>query len=636
MTSDPMAPGAAAVYLNISEVDNDPKHFQSRYARIKVLSEKGKDLATVELPYLKGTWKVTDIKGRTIHPDGTVVPLTGKPADLLSEKSGGKQFGRKVFTLPSVEVGSILEYRYEIHYSDDTFSSPTWEIQRRYLVRKAHYEFKPFGPFMPGGGTDAFDSATNSYLVDEHGHRLDNLIWWKRLPPGVAIQTSPIVGFSVDVTDVPAIPDEEWMPPISTLLYEVGFYYIAANNAMNFWISEANSWAKDVDKFAVPSPEIKAAVSGLIAPADSDLDKARKLYAAVQALENTDYSRKKTASELKELGMKPAAQAEDTWKQKSGSSEEIAMLYLAMLRAAGLTAYPIKVVDRDQGRFDPSHMSLNQLDTTLVQLNSGGESILIDPGEKMCPFGTVNWRHSGTRGIGENPQGTAIATTPQQSYKDNKTTRSGSMTVGPQGEVNGTLSIEMTGQEALRWRQEALRVDAEELKKQFDDNLEKIVPEGVEAHVDQFQGLDNPDATLIATATVKGTLGTVTAKRTMLPGFFFETRSHQPFVNEEKRAVPVDMHYGDIVNSTVTYLLPDGVSVEGTPADADFSWPGHAFYFSTTRPASGQIVVTTSLAKSFAEVKPEAYQDLRGFYQQVAAADQGQVVLAIAAGGTGN
>jgi Domain of Unknown Function with PDB structure (DUF3857) len=109
MTADPKAPGAAAVYLNINEIDNDPRHFQSRYARIKILAERGKELGTVELPYLKSKWKITDIKARTIHPDGTVVPLTAKPADLLSEKSGEREIGRKVFTLPSVEVGSILE-----------------------------------------------------------------------------------------------------------------------------------------------------------------------------------------------------------------------------------------------------------------------------------------------------------------------------------------------------------------------------------------------------------------------------------------------------------------------------------------------------------------------------------------------
>ena len=54
MTAEPKAPGAAAVYLNVEEIANDPIHYQSFYARIKVLTEKGKELATVEVPYFKG------------------------------------------------------------------------------------------------------------------------------------------------------------------------------------------------------------------------------------------------------------------------------------------------------------------------------------------------------------------------------------------------------------------------------------------------------------------------------------------------------------------------------------------------------------------------------------------------------
>jgi hypothetical protein len=131
MTADPKAPGAAAVYLNVEEVANDPLHFQSFYARIKVLSEKGKELATVEVPYLQRNFQITDIKARTIHADGTIIPLTGKPADLLVSKTKTKtgenfQVDKKVFTLPSVEVGSILEYRYELRYDDDEYSSPSW------------------------------------------------------------------------------------------------------------------------------------------------------------------------------------------------------------------------------------------------------------------------------------------------------------------------------------------------------------------------------------------------------------------------------------------------------------------------------------------------------------------------------
>jgi hypothetical protein len=53
MTSDPKAPGAAAVYLYFEEKTDDPLHYHSVYARVKVLTEKGKELATVEVPYLR-------------------------------------------------------------------------------------------------------------------------------------------------------------------------------------------------------------------------------------------------------------------------------------------------------------------------------------------------------------------------------------------------------------------------------------------------------------------------------------------------------------------------------------------------------------------------------------------------------
>jgi len=629
MTADPKAPGADAVYLDIEKVTNDPIHFESVYVRLKVLTEKGKELATVEVPYAKGNRKVTGIKGRTIHPDGTVIPLNVKPEDLLSEKTGQNQFGRVVFTLPSAEVGSILEYSYQYQWDDNDFIPPRWEIQGPYFIHKAHFQFTPFKAFMPTGspGTD-----TGMYLVDSRGRTMSSLIWWRLLPKDVEIRTSVNGSYSVDLTDVPPAPDEEHMPPIQSLLYKVDFYYSYAHDPGAFWASEAKLWSKDVDKFAEPSKTIQDAVRGLIAPTDSDLDKAKKLYDAVQALDNTDYSRTKSASEMKELKVKEARHAQDTWTQKSGSSEDIAMLYLAMLRAAGLKAYAIKVVDRNRANFDPSYMSLDQLDTTLVALSTDGKLIVLDPGEKMCPFQTVNWRHSGAAGIGESAEGGSLAVTPMQQYKDNVTQRLGDVYLDAQGGITGHINIIMTGQSALHWRQRALEEDDTELKKEFDrEELEQTVPEGVEAHVDHFLGMNDPYSNLMAVVNLKGSLGTATAKRLILPGLFFETRGKVPFVSEEKRLVPVDMHYGERVTDEIAYHLPGGVTVEGAPPDANISWTGHAVFIVKSKAEPGQITIANSLATAFTEAKPEEYQDLRGFYQKVAAADQEPLVLTTSA-----
>src|ERR1700677_1486089 len=134
MTSDPKAPGAAAVYLYREEREDDSHHFRTVYARIKVLTEAGKEAATVQVKYHKNfvfyatgdnssrmangfanNWSAPDpnhagedpridtnaigghndvsaIEGRVIHPDGTVIPLTGTPADLLKLREGNSQF----------------------------------------------------------------------------------------------------------------------------------------------------------------------------------------------------------------------------------------------------------------------------------------------------------------------------------------------------------------------------------------------------------------------------------------------------------------------------------------------------------------------------------------------------------------
>jgi hypothetical protein len=643
MTDDPKAPGAAAVYLNIEESTNDEVHFRSYYARIKVLTEKGKELATIDIPYYRTDSKITSIQGRTIHSDGTVILLIVKPEDLLIAKSGENEIKHRVFTLPSVEVGSILEYRYDLNYDDNIYSSPTWDVQRNFFVHHAHYFFTPYKGFLRG-----LDNMTSNLLEDQHGNPINALLAWPILPPGVNIKTDAVGHKSLDVTDVPAAPDEEWMPPIESILYKVHFYYLNANGAMRFWVQESKQWSSEVNHFAEPSKSIRDAVSGLVAPDDSNLEKAAKLYKAVQALDNTDYSRKKGHAELKHLKLKEAKRAEDTWAQKSGSSEDIALLYLAMARAAGVTAYAMKVVDRSRAVFDPAYLNMNQLDDTIIILSidatdpkagaSGANSknILVDPGEKMCPFERLKWTHSDTRGIRQAATGDDISITPIEDYNTNTLLRAGNITIDAHGAVTGVVKFIMTGQEALRWRQIALRNDEDEVKKQFEHELESIVPDGVEAHIDHFVALDDPDSNLVAQINLNGSMGTATSRRLMLPGFFFETRGHQPFVGQEKRLEPVDMRYGEKVTDQIVYHLPDGLTVEGAPQAANNSWPGHAVYAVKTIQGSGQITIVRSLTRAFTQAKPEEYQDLRGFYQKVDAADQQQLILTASPAAKGN
>lgn len=613
MTSDPKAPGADAVYLEYREKDDTQDAYWTVYARIKVLTEKGKDAATVSLPYLKHDMSVRGIHARTIHSDGTIFPLEVKPENLLSVKNTDYEIEKKVFTLPNVEVGSVLEYTFD--YNSEDLGFPRWAVQMDHFVHKEHFEF-----LSPTGTANA-------------------TTYWERLPPGAQVKSGFGGMYKLDLTDVPPTPDEEWMPPIDSLLYAVDFGYagsfyggsVSGRLATDLWAEKAADWSYYIDAVTEPTKEIKEAVDGLIS-GGTDLEKARKLYDDVEGLDNTDFSRAKGQSELKKLKLKEGWEPETTWKQKSGTGAQIAVLYLTMLRAAGITPYAALVVDRDKGIFDMTKIGEDQFDSILVVLDPGGQKIILDPGEKECPFQTVSWIHSLATGVGQSPQGPSFVTIPEQKYADNIVRRTGILALDAQGAVSGQIQIAMTGQEALRWRQAALKNDETEVKKRFDDELAGLVPDGVQAHVDHFEAMDNPNATLIALANVTGTLGVPAGKRLVLPTFFFETRGQVPFVNEEKRLELVDMHYAERVTDQITYRLPDGMTVEGAPQDASFSWPNHALFVSKSLTQPGQITTAQTLTRAFTIVKPEEYQDLRGFYQKVASADQGQIVLTATVG----
>jgi hypothetical protein len=91
MTSVAVAPGAAAAILDWVRVDNDMEASTAEYFRVKIFSEEGKKQADIELTFAPGhpLWNtVSDIQARTIRPDGSIVPFTGKIYDKTVVKVG--------------------------------------------------------------------------------------------------------------------------------------------------------------------------------------------------------------------------------------------------------------------------------------------------------------------------------------------------------------------------------------------------------------------------------------------------------------------------------------------------------------------------------------------------------------------
>lgn len=622
MTSDPKAPGAAAVYLYREETTDDRLHYHTLYERIKVLTEKGKELATVNIPYDRTEDKVTDIHARTIHADGTVAPLEVKPADLVEAKGKTFQVNKVVFTLPSVEVGSILEYRLQIRYPDERVSSPTWQIQQPYYVHKAHYEFKPF------------DRSGSRVVLDARGDAANRLMYSWRFDPKWKIEYNELKqNYTLNIEDVAPLPDEDWMPPLNTLRQKVEFYYTSATTGVEYWQRAGKIWSKGTNEFLDVNGGIKKIAAGLVAPTDSETDKAKKIYDAVEKLENTAFTRSKSEAERKKEKLREIKKTEDVWTRGGGSPDELALLFVALARGAGLKAWPVQVVDRNLAIFDPDFLSLRQLDDYLAIVSIDGKEQVLDPGQKACTFGQMSWKHALAGGLRESAAGSGadFVKMPSQNYRQNTTQRVADLTIGPDGALTGTVRIVMAGAEALYWRQKAIEQAEAETKKDFNEWTKGFLPEGVDSDFDHFLALEATDTNLIALVKVSGTLGTLSGKHMFLPEEFFAAHARHPFVAQQKREVTVDVHFPAIEQDQITYQLPEGFAVESAPKPASLQ-SGQSAVCKIGAKAEGQTVtVTRTLAYNFTLLDPKEYGPLHDFYQQVATADQQQLVLSKAA-----
>jgi hypothetical protein len=147
-----------------------------------------------------------------------------------------------------VEVGSIIEYRYNLRYADDNFYAPDWLIQSELYTRKAHYVWRP----------------TNKQLISKNarGEQLTSRIAWAPvLPVGAQIQQNRQppssqnmdgqLTFDLNVHDIPPVPEEEYMPPVRSLSYRVMFYYTGYQNVDEYWKEVHRSGVKGGSRRAV-------------------------------------------------------------------------------------------------------------------------------------------------------------------------------------------------------------------------------------------------------------------------------------------------------------------------------------------------------------------------------------------------
>ncbi|HEY4900671.1 MAG TPA: DUF3857 domain-containing protein [Terriglobales bacterium] len=306
-------PGAPAFVLFHEEIDNDQQGSHSTYMRIKVLSEAGRKYADVQIPYYKEAFTISDIHGRTIHPDGSIVEFQGKPFDKVVVKSKTLKVREKSFTLPDVQIGSILEYKYTLRSENSMLWPTRWTVQSDIFQRKEHFKFVPYA----------------GRIQMEHGEVGSGLAYTWLLPKGAEVKNTRD-NYELDVANIPAFIEEEHMPPPQRFKYYVRFYYKRVSNTDQFWKDEGKYWNSDTEKFLGKKHGIAEAVAWIVSPSDTPEQKVKKIYAYVAGLDNLSFKPQRTEQEQKVLGVKDNRGVEDVLRQRSGGRQEITLLFVAL------------------------------------------------------------------------------------------------------------------------------------------------------------------------------------------------------------------------------------------------------------------------------------------------------------------
>ncbi len=290
-------------------------------------------------------------------------------------------------------------------------------------------------------------------------------LWIAPSPPGVQYtkrEEPDVIVHQWVVRDSGVVRRERYAPPpadvipaieVEPKLIDWGGRHINASS----WDGIAAFYMEIARDRMTPTPDVAATARKVSAGVMDERDKIRRVFEFVQ--QNVNY----VSISLGIGGYQPHASAE-VLRHRYGDCKDKATLMIAMLRALDLVGLPVLIRTRDSGMLDRSQPAL-AFNHAIVAIPSDGGYMFLDPTATQTPFGDVPWQDQGATAlvVGEDGKG-ALLTTPLVPPGRNarQIAMNGSLTAS--GRLDGTLTVETTGQRAagLDWLLDATSPERDE------------------------------------------------------------------------------------------------------------------------------------------------------------------------------
>ncbi|MBD0331425.1 MAG: DUF3857 domain-containing protein [Chitinophagaceae bacterium] len=331
-----------------------------RRIRIKILNNKGVNNADVHIPFYSygGEEKLKNISAQTYNLDeaGNVV-ITKLEKKLIYEKKLNKRVTEEVFTLPEVKAGSVIEYKYTIETAG--FGSlKNWYFQKSIPVKFSRYIID----FPEIFEVQAIPKSIFPIQKDvkKKGDR--------------DIQTFTMI-------DVPALRDEPYITTEDDYVQQLQPRIVAVNTPTQRYPLD-RQWPTVV-KLLMEDEDFGVQLRKEI-PRTADLNaQLKKLNNPYQRMMAVFYYVQKNMEWNGYDNIWALDGVKSAWKDRKGTSGEINLILINLLKDADINAHAVLVSTRENGRVNTLYPSISQFNKVMAYVELNNKMYVMDATDKI-------------------------------------------------------------------------------------------------------------------------------------------------------------------------------------------------------------------------------------------------------------
>ena len=579
------------------------------HTRIKILTKKGADRANISVAFWSNrrSERIAKIKAQTLNwKGGKIVKTEVGKKDFFTEKKNEYRSAKK-FAFPAVEIGSVLEYYYELD-SDYFTSINDFFFQQDIPVIWSSYKVKVHNSLnyrFDVQGTHPMTKQTQKPVTLNQAEGLSGREYYWLMTNIPALKKEPYITSMYDYYTGVKMRLASYEPDAGFHRNFIGTW--PQMNALYFEEIAENNFLKENY-----SNVIWNAAKGELNSVTKELDKVEVLYKFVK-----EHIKNNGVEEIN-----PDHTADYCYKYEKGSNSEINLTLLSLLKKAKIQAYPLLVTTRDHGKPMNFLPYLYQFNQTLIVVIINEKAYYLDASNENYPMNILPPNNLNKEGwmIENKQKGQWIAIPESKSVEIVLPT----LTISKDGSVSGTITALSRGYAAY----DAREMIREESKEEYiqETYLSDAPNSKIKNH--RFSELEAIDKKLKETMDITSTdMVEVAGDLIYFDPFLKVNFSTNPF-KTEKREIPVDMPYGMDKQYILKITIPEGYAVDELPKGMKVTLPndGGSFIFAISQ-KDNEIQVVSKVKIRQTYFQPEEYSALKQFIDLIIEKQQEQIVL---------